>query len=143
MVCLQEVRWRGSSARWLGSQGSRYKFFWQGCPDGTAGVGVLVAERWVDQVVSVTRVNARLMAVKLVVGERLMNIISAYAPQVGRCYEDKQRFWDDMYDFVGGTPDGEAVFLGGDLNGRVGRDAEGYEGVHGGFGFGSRNVEGE
>ena len=35
------------------------------------------------------------------------------------------------------------VVLGGDLNGHVGQKSEGYEGVHGGFGYGVRNVEGE
>ena len=30
-----------------------------------------------------------------------------------------------------------------DLNGHVGSEIEGFEGVHGGFGFGKRNVEGE
>ena len=34
----------------------------------------------------------------------------------------------------------EMVILGRDLNGFVGRERDGYEGVHGGFGFGIRNV---
>ena len=29
------------------------------------------------------------------------------------------------------------------MNGHVGRDADGYGGVHGGMGFGTRNAEGE
>ena len=35
------------------------------------------------------------------------------------------------------------MILGGDLNGHVGEDMDGFEGVHGGKGFGSRNEEGE
>ena len=31
----------------------------------------------------------------------------------------------------------------GDMNGHVGKEADGYHGVHGGNGFGSRNMEGE
>ena len=31
----------------------------------------------------------------------------------------------------------------GDMNGHVGAEADGFEGVHGGKGFGVRNVEGE
>ena len=31
----------------------------------------------------------------------------------------------------------------GDMNGHVGRDVAGYEGVHGGKGFGDQNAEGE
>ena len=46
----QETRWKGESARMLGANGIRYKFFWQGCNEGTAGVGVFFAERWIDSV---------------------------------------------------------------------------------------------
>jgi hypothetical protein len=34
-------------------------------------------------------------------------------------------------------------FIGGDLNGHVGSTRVGFDGVHGGFGYGSRNQEGE
>ena len=37
---------------------------------------------------------------------------------------------------------GKCVILG-DFNGHVGKDSDGYEDVHGGFGFGRRNEEGE
>ena len=41
----------------IGAIGKRYKFFWQGCNKGTAGVGVFIAERWIDSVVDVVIVN--------------------------------------------------------------------------------------
>jgi hypothetical protein len=37
----------------------------------------------------------------------------------------------------------EKLFIGGDLNGYVGSTRVGFDGVHGGFGYGSRNQEGE
>jgi hypothetical protein len=37
----------------------------------------------------------------------------------------------------------EKLFIGGDLNGHVGSTRVGFEGVQGGFGYGSRNQEGE
>ena len=55
---------------------------------------MLVAERWVDQIVSVNRVNEHIMSLKLVMGKNIMNIISAYAPQAGRREEEKDKFWD-------------------------------------------------
>ena len=33
--------------------------------------------------------------------------------------------------------------VGGDLNGHVGTNVDGYDGVHGGYGFGERNADGE
>ena len=81
--CAQETRWKGESARMLGANGRRYKSFWQGCNTGTTGVGVFIAERWIDSVVNVVRVIERIMYVKLVIGKQIVNIVSAYAPQVG------------------------------------------------------------
>ena len=92
--CAQETRWKGESTRMLGANGRRYKFFWQGCNKGTAGVGVFIADRWIDSVVNVVRVNERIMYVKLVIGKQSVNIISAYAPQVGLSAEKKNNFWD-------------------------------------------------
>jgi hypothetical protein len=37
----------------------------------------------------------------------------------------------------------EKLFIGGDLNGHVGSTRVGFDGVHGGFRYGSRNQEGE
>lgn len=39
---------------------------------------------------------------------------------------------------VAGSSDDETIWIGGDLNGHVGRKADGYEGVHGGFGYRNR-----
>jgi hypothetical protein len=44
---------------------------------------------------------------------------------------------------VSSVPISEKLFIGGDLNGHVGSTRVGFDGVHGGFGYGSRNQEGE
>jgi hypothetical protein len=44
---------------------------------------------------------------------------------------------------VSTVPISEKLFIGGDLNGHVGATSVGYERVHGGFGYGSRNEGGE
>ena len=119
--CAQETRWRGESARMLGANGRRYKFFWQGCNKGTAGVGVFIAERWIDSVV-----NERIMYVKLVIGKQIVNIVSAYAPQVGLSAEEKDGFWDSFIIVLSGIPKQESIFIGSDMNGHVGRDADGW-----------------
>ena len=43
-----------------------------------AGVGVFIAEGWIDSVVNVVRVNERIMYVKLVIGQQIVNSLSAY-----------------------------------------------------------------
>ena len=121
----------------LGANGRRYNFFWQGCNRGTADVGVFIAERWIDSVV-----NERIIYVKLVIGKQIVNIVSAYAPQVGLSVEEKDYFWNSFIIVLSGIHKQESIFIGSDMNGNVGRDADGYGGVHGGMGFGTRNTEG-
>src|SRR2546425_13332115 len=84
--CFQETKWKGDGVKSLGEKGKRYKFFWRGCvgKDGLAGVGVLVAEKWVENVVEVKRLSERLMLIRVSIGTNILNVISGNAPQVGR-----------------------------------------------------------
>jgi hypothetical protein len=73
----------------------------------------------------------------------ILNIISAYAPQVGLSESEKRKFWEDLDGLVRAVPTDEKLFIGGDLNSHVGSTNAGYELAHEGFGYGSRNQEGE
>ena len=48
---------------------------------GTAGVGVFVAEKWIEKVFEVKRVSDRIILVKIIVGQRVLCFLSVYAPQ--------------------------------------------------------------
>ena len=50
LACVQEVRWEGALKRLITEESLKYKFFWVGDDLGTSGVGVLLAEKWVDKV---------------------------------------------------------------------------------------------
>jgi len=39
-------------------------------------------------------------------------------------------------------PHSEKLFIGGDFNGHIGVEADGYDMTHGGFGYGERNYGG-
>ena len=52
VACVQETRWRGSGCRFFGAIGKRYQLFWMGSKAKTDGVGIFVAEKWVDSVVN-------------------------------------------------------------------------------------------
>ena len=116
--------------------GGKYKLFWKGCSEGVSGVGVIVSEEFIDKVVEVTR----LMMVKLIVGKCLMNVVAAYASQTGRSQEEKDNFWEAVWKLIEGIKKMERIMLGGDLNGHVGKESDGYEGVHGGQEYGMRNA---
>ena len=143
-ICsVQEVRWRGSGANVVGQEGRQYKIMWSGSKSKEAGVAVLIRSEWINKVVNVSRVSERIMVVKLVIGEVLVNVLSAYAPQVGRTDEEKTKFWDELFDTVSSVASSEKIVLLGDLNGHIGKEREGYETVHGGYSFGSRNAGGD
>jgi hypothetical protein len=81
--------------------------------------------------------------VKLLVVDLVFNVISAYTPQIGLNKSIKRQFWEQLDTLVSSVPISEKLFIGGDLNEHVGSTRVGFEGVHGGFGYGSKNQEGE
>ena len=46
VYCMQEVRWKGQGARFVGTSGRRYKLWWSGNDAGFGGndAGILVKE---------------------------------------------------------------------------------------------------
>ena len=143
ICCLQEVRWKGEGAKILRTELAAYKLFWKGGVKGEAGVGIMVEEKWIDKVLKVERVNERCILLRLIFEGEVVNILSVYAPQVGREREEKDEFWQSLSEIVWEIPSEEKIILAGDLNGHIGERADGYEEVHGGYGYGVRNGEGE
>ena len=141
VLCVQETRWR-SDCRLFGAIGKRYKLFLMGNESKTDGVGIFVAEKWADSVVRVERHSERILVLKMVLGDRLLNVFSVYAPHSGRRDEEKECFWNEVFHLVSCIPQNEMVVFAGDMNGHVGSSNDGYDGTHGGFGYGSRNADG-
>ncbi|AQK67802.1 Retrovirus-related Pol polyprotein LINE-1 [Zea mays] len=141
ILCVQETKWKGQKVKEV--EGTGFKLWYTGTATNKNGVGVLIDKSLKDGVVDVKRVGDRIILVKLVIGDLVLNVISAYAPQVGLNENSKREFWEGLEDMVSSVPVGEKLFIGGDLNGHVGTSSTSFEGVHGGFGFGTRNQEGE
>ncbi|KAL6564528.1 hypothetical protein OROMI_015978 [Orobanche minor] len=140
IMCLQETKWVGEKARVLAPWG--YKLWYSGKDRSRNGVGIVIDKEMIDDVVEVSRKSDRIMSIKLVIGDEFLTIISAYAPQVGLDVSIKQEFWEDLEEVVERIPMSEKLIIGGDLNGHVGVSRDGFESVHGGFGFGDRNEAG-
>ena len=104
VTCVQETRWRGSGCRFFGAIGKRYKLFWMGSKAKTDGVGIFVAEKWVDSVVSVERHSERVLVLKMVLGDCLLNVFTVYAPHSGKPDEEKESFGDDVFHLVSCIP---------------------------------------
>uniref|UniRef100_A0A8I6XAQ5 Endonuclease/exonuclease/phosphatase domain-containing protein n=1 Tax=Hordeum vulgare subsp. vulgare TaxID=112509 RepID=A0A8I6XAQ5_HORVV len=141
VLCVQETKWKGQKAKEVEDTG--FKLWYTRTTSNKNGVGILVNKSLRDGVVDVKRQGDQMILVKLVVGDLVLNVISAYAPQVGHDESTKREFWEGLEDLVRRVPIGEKLFIGGDLNGHVGTYNTGFERVHGGFGYGIRNQEGE
>ena len=138
---LQETKWKGQKAKEVDN--TCFKLWYTGTVANRNGVGVLIDKSLKNSVVGVRRQGNRIILVKLVIGDMVLNVISAYAPQVGFDESAKRQFWEDLDGLIRVVPSSEKLFIGEDLNGHVGTTSVGFEAVHGGFGYGSRNQEGE
>jgi hypothetical protein len=103
------------------------------------GVCIVLDRSLKDGVVDIKRQGDRIILVKFLVGDLVFNVISAYVPQIGLNESVKMQFWEELDASVSSVPIYEKLFIGGNLNGHVGSIRVSFDGVHGGFGYGSRN----
>ncbi|KAK3567560.1 hypothetical protein QTP86_020032, partial [Hemibagrus guttatus] len=126
ILCIQETRWKSSKAH---SIGAGFKLFYYGVDSKRNGVGVVLKEEFVRNVLEVKRVSDRVMSLKLEIEGVMLNVVSGYAPQVGCELEEKDRFWSELDEVMESIPTGERVVIGADFNGHVGEGNRGDEEV--------------
>ena len=137
-MCLQETKWRGSKARNIGGG---CKIFYNGADGKKNRIGIVLKEELAESVLEVKRVSERLMAMNMEVKGSILNVVSAYAPQVNNSME-KNNFWKNLDGLIESISKEERIVLGADLNGHVGKGNIGDEEIMGKYGAGTRNKEG-
>jgi hypothetical protein len=140
ILCVQETKWNGQKAKEVEDTG--FKLWYTGNTSTKNGVGIVLDKSLKDGVVDIKRQGDMIILMKLFVGDLGFNVISAYAPQIGLNESVKMQFWEELDALVSSVSISEKLFIG-DLNGHVGSIRVGFDGVHRGFGYGSRNQEGE
>ena len=143
ICCLQEVRYKNQGTTSFGSSEERYKLWYCGNSEGTSGVGILVKQCLAERVLEVDRISDRIIKIKILLGKSVYQIYSTYAPQSGRTAQEKEEFWEALEEEVARVPVVEGVIIGGDLNGHIGSNRDGYAEVMGPYGYGVMNREGE
>ena len=87
-------------------------------------------------------ISDRLITAKLLIDTINVNIVSAYAPQVGCTNEEKEEFWEELEELIRSFSERDKIIIRADLNGHIGGNT-GYDRWHGGFGHGEKNQEGD
>ena len=102
---------------------------------------MLVKEELHDNVVEVRRVNDRVMSLAIAL-EEVVRLVCTHAQQCGKSMEEKEICYEDLSTEWTIHHMSELIIGMGDLNGHVGRNIDGFQGVHRGLSIGERNEEG-
>ncbi|KAL4197014.1 hypothetical protein AMTRI_Chr04g186040 [Amborella trichopoda] len=79
ITCLLEIKWKREKVREIDG----YKLLYVGNDNNRNGLVIIVDEDLKDKVVIVKRIGDRILLIKVILAEEIINIISAYALQVG------------------------------------------------------------
>jgi hypothetical protein len=140
ILYVQETKWKGKKTKKVKDTG--FKLWYTTNTSTKNGVGIVLDKSLKDGVVDIKRQGDMIILVKLLVGDLIFNVISAYAAQIGLNESVKMQFWEELDALVSSVPISEKLFIG-DLNGHVDSTKVGFDVVHGGFRYESRNQEGE
>ena len=102
-----------------------------------------MAEKWIEKVFEVKRVSDRIILVKIIVGQRVLCLLSVYAPQCGLSDSVKDLLYDQLRAVTAMIPASEFLIPCGDWNGHVGSTGSAYKEVHGGYGYGKPDPDSE
>jgi exonuclease III len=141
ILCVQEIEWNWQKTKEV--EDTNFKLWYTCTTSIKNGVGIVLDRSLKDGVVDIKRQGDMIILVKLLVGDLVLNIISAYTTQICLNESVKMQFWEELDILVSSLPISEKLFIRGDFNRHVGSSRIGFDGVHGGFEYESRNQERE
>ena len=92
ICCVQETKWKGERVSEIGVG---YKIIYSGRTSTRNGVGVILDEEMKGKMVEVIRKSDRVILVRVILENKVLNIVNAYAPQVGCEESQKEGFWQE------------------------------------------------
>ena len=61
--------------------GEGHKLYYHGDTTNRFGIGIIISQKWRDNVLNINRITYRVMAFQLFIAKGKMNILSVYTPQ--------------------------------------------------------------
>lgn len=117
------------------------------CPtrsdDGIGGVNTLVAEKKIENVYDISRLYYCLMMITFTMDNNIVTVLSCCSPKVGLENTVNNGFYGLLHSSVSKMSAAETLVICSDINNHVRELAIGYEGKHGGYGYGLSNTEAE
>jgi hypothetical protein len=141
ILCVQKMKWKGQKAKEVKDTG--FKLWYTCTMTNKNRVDIVLDKSLKDRVVDIKRQGDKIILVKLLIEDLIFNVISTYDPQISLNESIKMQFWEQLDALVSSVPISEKLFIGEDLNVHVSSTRVGFDGVHEGFGYGSRNQEGD
>ncbi|XP_049838044.1 uncharacterized protein LOC126282430 [Schistocerca gregaria] len=106
-LCVQETRWKSNKAKILADG---YKLLYNSASlESRNGVAGILHRELQEEVCEVSRVNDRIIYVKMMFGGEMVTVRMAYAPQVGCSEDEKEKFWSDLDGVMVIIPENEIV----------------------------------
>jgi len=90
---MQETKWKGEKPREIGEG---YKILYSRKSNTRNGVGIILEKGMKGKVVKVFRKSHRVIAMKVMVEEKVWNVVSAYTPQIRSEESQKEKIWREM-----------------------------------------------
>ena len=142
VVGLQETRLAGAGS----IREENYTFFWQGkSPEERReyGVGFAIINSLVKAIDTPVAKSERIHTVRVNTSSGKVHIICAYAPTLGATENIKDAFYGLLQQVIDDIPSGNALYLLGDFNARVGADDDSWPTCLGPHGVGKMNSNGQ
>ena len=145
IAALSEVRFAGVGS--LQEERVGYTLFWSGKPETErrlSGVGFMIKNSIVSKLENLPACHSdRIMSMRLTLNNNQnATLFSVYSPTLMSDIGDRTKFYNDLQNLIRKVPHNDKIFILGDFNARVGRDADAWQGVIGKHGVGNRNESG-
>jgi exonuclease III len=109
ILCVQEMKWNGQKAKKV--EDTSFKLWYTKNTLTKNGIDIVLDKSLKDGVVDIKRQGDMIILVKLLVGDLIFNVISAYTLQIGLNESVKMQFWEELDALISSMSISEKFFI--------------------------------